>query len=128
MVYRPSHYEIENMGKRLSLTVPVTTIYHYGTGENDEVPRKLVEAVQWFSDLLEEIPAEHRETATLNIESDYESSSVTIDIKYKRPETDQEWADRKADVVCRVVAADQEAAALERTQYERLKAKFGDAA
>lgn len=63
----------------------------------DFPPTNLQECASWFADQLAKVPVEYRSTARVEFEvvDDYESSRyVTITVAYRRPETDEEEADR----------------------------------
>lgn len=83
----------------------------------------LDEVILTLTEIRAGIPEQYRATATCEISSvlSYEDSTyANIKVTYLRPETDEEckvredMARRQSDVVARY----------ERTQYERLKAKF----
>lgn len=84
----------------------------------------LPEVIAWFQSKLALIPAEYRAGSRCEISSiaGYEgSSTATIEISYKRKETDEECQAREAQEQAR--RADKEAQ--ERAAYEQLKRKFG---
>lgn len=70
--------------------------------------------------MLDDYPPE----AKLHFEAvhDYEDYYVEAEIRWDRPETDQEWADR----LIRLKQEQMNRANQERAQYERLKQKYGD--
>ena len=80
--------------------------------------------VAWFQERIERIPAEYRATATIELGTQsgyYGDSSVSIEITYRRPETDEQFAARLAH---------DEAQNRSRTEQERatlaaLLAKYG---
>lgn len=81
--------------------------------------------------LRKDIPAEYHASAVVDIESEYESSYVQMNLWYDRPQT-QEEADAEAakiakEVESRRIQAERNAEAKERRdreEYARLKAKF----
>ena len=73
--------------------------------------------------IRESIPAEHRASARCQIDSvgSYEGSHYArIEVNYARPETDEEWAERRTRDISEAQAERQR----EMAEYERLKAKF----
>lgn len=91
---------------------------------SDEWPEKLVDLVNFLLKHAEGIPAEYRDCAKVDFNSDYDSSGVNVEITYEREETDQEFENRqfqeRATAEYRQRAHEQE----ERADYERLKKKF----
>lgn len=85
---------------------------------------KLVSVIDWLTKKLAKIPAEHRDAARLEISSvgGYEGEHhAEATIYYDRPETDEEFAARKAEVAEYSARAD----AAERDMLARLLAKHG---
>jgi hypothetical protein len=69
------------------------TIFNQEQYDGDWVPEKLSDALQWLQLKLQEIPAEYRDSAIIEIDSagGYEGSHYGhIEIHYTRPETDNE--------------------------------------
>jgi len=63
--------------------------------DGDWFPEKASEFMAWFNEKLEQIPAEHRDAARIEIGSiaSYEDSHyVTLEISYSRPDTEEEIA------------------------------------
>ncbi len=86
-------------------------------------PTNLRDFVAWAGSILDDIPAEFRDKAGIEIdaESDYEDSTMPIvRIGYWRPETDAEMSQREANAK----AWRERDERAEREAYERLKAKF----
>jgi hypothetical protein len=89
----------------------------------DEAPEELLQAVSWFASVLEEVPAEFQMSATVEArQSEYDAG---FDVTWQRPETDEEWAARKADVERREAIWKERHEAQERAEFERLSKKFG---
>lgn len=84
---------------------------------------KLSKFVSFFAALLQKVPEQYRDTATVEIDSvgGYEGEHhAEIIVSYERPETEAEKTAR-----LREEAREREAATRnERGQYERLRAKF----
>jgi hypothetical protein len=90
---------------------------HEGSyGEN------LIDVIECLRGILEQIPEEYRDTATVDIQSvsDWDSHMASIDICYCRPYTSEEIQEidrrKKSEEAHRVEA--------EKTLYENLKKKF----
>ena len=69
---------------------------HEGDGWPPEDPAGFV---AWFQERIDRIPAEYRSTATIELDTQsgyYGDSSVSIEITYRRPETDEQFAARLA--------------------------------
>lgn len=115
----PTSQEMARAGERGEVEVDVT-------GDGD-LPVNLVEAVEWLRDRLKAIPPKLRASAELRIEGEYDDGSTwtTVQVAYRRPETDAEWAERRADVDRRWRLSVSNAEATERAAYEHLKARFG---
>lgn len=92
--------------------------------DGDWPPEDAAGFIAWFQTKLDTIPAEHRASATIEIDSNSsweDSHYAEIDIRYSRLETPAEVAARLAEAKGRQ-AAEQEA---ERRAYEALKRKYG---
>ncbi len=98
----------------------------YNSLQDEAVPENLAEAITWLQDTLDGIPAEHRASAKIEIdsESEYDSHFAVVQISYNRPETDAELAKRIALAERQENQAQQAELAL----FKRLKQKFGDGA
>lgn len=94
-------------------------VREYFFKHNDDFPPDdAIGCVEWFNKKLAEIPEECRIGAEIEINgNDYQ---LEIVISYARPETDEEMQHRIAENVR--LALNKEA--IERKQYEALKAKF----
>ena len=78
----------------------------------------------WFQERIERIPPEHRATATIEIGTQsgyYGDSSASLEITYKREETDEQFAARLA----RESQALRQREAQERHTLAALQAKYG---
>jgi hypothetical protein len=60
-----------------------------------EPPEMLEDFVEWANGLLESVPQEYRSETRVDVESEYDSSSVLLQVWYKRMETDEEEAQRE---------------------------------
>lgn len=119
-----SQHEVDALAVRREITVDVLTAEQY---DPDFPPAPMPDYLQWVASLQERIPEEFQATATVEFDSVgsyYDSHYGRVEVKYRRPETDEEWERRKANVMQRLAAqrASQEAA--ERAQFEALKAKY----
>lgn len=113
--------EVERLQLRATKRVSVLDAEQY---EDGFPPGKLPDFMAWLAEHINRIPEEYRASAEIEIDSrgSYEDSHyATIKISYVRPETDEEWDARKANVMSRVRQAEEQ----ERKAYEALKAKFG---
>lgn len=113
--------EVDGLAIRRQKQVVVVNAEQY---DPDFPPTPLLEFQAWLEAMIEDIPEEYRGTATVEFDSAgsyYDSHYAKVEISYYRPETDEEWAARRADVEARL-AAQQNA---ERAAYEALKQKFG---
>lgn len=76
-----------------------------------------------LQEILDEIPAEFRDSAVIEFDttgSDYEYSRGEMYVEYDRPETDEEVRQREDDARKR----EEEKQQSERRQYETLKRKY----
>lgn len=112
----PSQGEIEGAAER------GTVREHAYSGFASDIPTGVSEAIVWLRGHLAAVPKAHRPTAYLSIDSDDYSASLSIG--YIRPETNKEWAARRADVARRQALAEAAQQERERAEFERLKAKF----
>ncbi len=85
-------------------------------------PIGLLEHQQWLEVLIDQIPSEFHDSATIRYETfdNYGCDDVEVTIEYRRPETDAEYAFRLALEDQRK----EEVAQRERAEFERLKKKF----
>lgn len=113
----PKHNIAESIGHatRGTTIVEVTDLDLYD--ENTEIP--IVELIQLLQDALESIPEEFRNTAVLCISGG--DCSVYASVKFIRPETDGELADRRRWLN----GLDYEREARDRREFDRLKQKYG---
>lgn len=90
-------------------------------------PSDLVEFVQWANNLLGQVPLEHRDTARIDFDWEYEyddDKRLVVKVRYLRPETDDEVAAReKYDATQETRIREHELATL-----RALQAKYGGAA
>lgn len=112
----PDDYELREIAKRRTIEETADT------GQVDELPDTLCGLADWLAELKLAVPAPHRDTAKVEWR-DGEFASWTL--TYERPETDEEWAERKADVERRQRLSERRREESDRASYERLKAKFG---
>lgn len=110
------------MDDREYVVTPEIEVLDYREGNGDEeidVPLEIF--ISRLQKALDTIPAEHRASARFHIWATGDYAHAYVDVRYTRPENDEERAAR--------VARDDEyrarGEAEERAYYERLKAKFG---
>ena len=127
----PLQWEIDSLDKRGSIRVTLADHdehdsgpFDFGDSYKDGTLNRVIESLLA---LRAQVPKEYRETARcgFGMRSQYDSSYVTIEVSYSRPETDAEWAARRANVEHRRQVYADQLAALERAEFDRLKAKFG---
>lgn len=96
---------------------------------NPEFRKTLPEAVEWLQGHLAKVPAEFRDDSLFEVEFErgmFDSGdSCTMKIGYHRPETDEEYADRLAQVERSRVQQQAHQEATERATFEALKRKYG---
>lgn len=115
-------HEVENVGNPER---EITTVEVLGLDVNsDDESLPLIALIEDLQAALEKIPAEFRDTAVLNIRGYGDYVHVYADVKYKRPETDEEFADRKRWLK----SLDDESHDRDLREYARLKQKFREAA
>jgi hypothetical protein len=116
----PLDWEIEAKDQRKTVVVRLLD------GRSYDVPDSLTDAIEWLQGWLERVPKKLRDTAKISVdsESDYDSHRCEVVITYQRPETDAEWAARKADVERRHAMAVKAQEAADLAHLERLKAKY----
>lgn len=114
----PLQWEVDAIKSRGSRT---ETVYD----GSPEMPDELVGAIAWLQGQLDSIPAEHRGTARISFDErrEYGESYANICITYERPETDDEWEARKADLEERLAYHRE----LRRKEFEALRSEFEDA-
>jgi len=114
-------FEIDALAIRQEKRIVTVKAEQY---DPDFAPGQLQEFVLWSNALLDEIPEEFRATAEIEISSTssyYDSHYATIEVTYRRPETDEEWEARKQDVAARM----QEEKQRELNLLAQLQAKYG---
>ena len=97
------------------------TLQPFDDGGDEVWSAPISDVLKSLTECLEQIPEEHRHTAVLRVWGSGEYVSVYPEVRYSRPETDDE-------IHSRGTAAkrfQEESAARERAQYEKLKAKYG---
>ena len=87
---------------------------------DDENTLLLTDLIHQLQEVLESIPPEFRSVAAMCVNAHGEYASASVDIKYWRPETDVEYADRKRWLD----SLDQEKEARDRAEFERLQNKY----
>lgn len=112
----PSRWEIEARDRRGSVTVGL-----FNDTPHD-MPERLCDAIAWLQDFLDQVPKKFQRTAEVSFGTRYEygESYTDLEIKYTRPETDEEWATRREELDERIRRQEQRA----RADYERLKKAF----
>ena len=100
------------------------TVFSAESGNNGWLPENFQQAIAWLQEKFDSIPAEYRETATIEIDSGtyYDSTYSSLEIEYFRPETDEEMNSRVANQQSRA----EEERRREIDLLERLKAKYGE--
>src|SRR5581483_5199751 len=96
--------------------------FNFGESYSDGSLAKVLKSLEAIRD---SIPEPYRAKARCEIDSNsgYEGSHYAhIEVTYERPETDEEWAKRKAELQERIAFH----TAKKRQQLERLKAELGD--
>jgi len=96
------------------------TLYNDWETRFNSLPESLPALILRLTELLEKVPAEYQSEVFCEISTEYESSTVDIDVYYMREETPEEQRKREAET------AEYEAKneARIREQYEKLKARF----
>jgi hypothetical protein len=87
-------------------------------------PGNATECVAWFAEKVASIPAKYRDTARIDIDSESyceENHCGHISITFRRPETDEEMAERE----CRLEQQKRAQEEMERKQLVALKMKYG---
>ena len=105
------------------MALKTCVIYDVDRYEGDWPSEQLGELIAWLGEKLESIPPECRDSATCEIGSisGYEGSHyATICIQYRRPETDEEIAQREVEEAFQREYARQ----CELDTLSRLKAKY----
>jgi DNA-binding SARP family transcriptional activator len=96
-------------------TVTVTMLSEYG---NEEWP--VLEFLRMVEKAISDIPTEYRQKAKAELDGGYDES-ISLVIRYSRPETEEEELKRKA--LSQRYKQEQEER--DRQTYESLKRKFG---
>lgn len=117
--------EVDALVLRQQVRVSVTAAEQY---DPDFPPENLLGFIAWFDAILANIAEEYRPSATIEISSTssyYDSHYATINVQYLRPETDDEWDQRKLSVMERVRLKREQTEAQELRALAVLKAKYG---
>lgn len=117
-------WEVDALAVRQELRIDVLDAEQYDPGFP---PSPLAEFQAWFEGILDEIPEEYRSTATIEFSSTgsyYDSHYGSVEVTYRRPETDEEWAERKRDVLARLEQYRVQQEHRERAALAALKAKY----
>lgn len=91
-----------------------------------ELDNKLTKVIARLQEVLAGIPEEYRDSADMDVSAydEYGSSYVSVEITYRRPETDQEMEAREfREEAYRKASCERDLA-----EFERLKAKFAKGA
>lgn len=114
----PGAEELKNAGIRGFVTETLC---------DEDLAGPALEIVERLNALIASVPKARRSSVMvgLSASSDEGGSYANTEVTWSRPETDEEWAARKADVVRRVTLQAVQLAAREQAEYERLSAKFG---
>ena len=91
--------------------------------QGDWPPNDLKGFLAWFESKLADIPEQFRDAASIGIGSttNYDSSYATIEIRYVRPETDEEEAERERQAA----ALEEFIRAADLQTLAELQAKYG---
>jgi hypothetical protein len=111
------------MPERQHTTVTLHEQDIYGSAMSSEYEADdLAAFIQFLQYQLDQVPAEYRDSAKIEIGCDYcyDSANATIEVYYTRPETDEEMDAR----VNRKARWQAEADAKDRKHYEALKKRF----
>lgn len=100
-------------------TTIVKALYLECDGEDTAIP--LCALVDDLNDLLEQIPAEHRDTAKLHIHAYGDYASAEAGVTWERPETDEELAARRRSLK----SLQDEDEEHDQREFARLKKKYG---
>ena len=102
----------------MTTTPPLDRYVTHFQGDACRPPMGLAEHITWLQGQLEAIPAEHRGSAELEYEApeSYEQANGWLYIRYRRPETPEECAERWA--AKRLRDAARRAAYLARKRWE----------
>lgn len=93
--------------------------FAYCCGESFEVP--LLEAATKLAEVFNNINPAYRDSAVLKVYTYPGSDSVYADVRYQRPQTQEEIEEDAAYCAARLRREE----AFERARYEELKAKYG---
>ena len=96
------------------------TVYNSNNGNVEDPPDNAIKYYEWLKDIINTIPEEHRSKVEINVESDYDTSTVSTRIFYFREETDEEVKLREE----RETKYSQQFEARERLQLALLKLKY----
>lgn len=96
-----------------------------GTCGDEHFVMSVTSVIDVLQKTLAAIPEEFRADATLRIWGSGEYVSIYPEVRYERPETDEEFAARKAEHERRERQAAAAQEQYDRAHYERLKKKYG---
>lgn len=103
-----SKHEVDILNVRQEIRVKVVKAEQY----DPEFPTGSLEhVVSLFKEIMERVPEEYKNTAQVDFESVssyYDSHYCEMTVLYRRPETDEEWEARKANVAKRQRQYEQE--------------------
>lgn len=122
--YKTLQRKVEMLEVRQELTIKVLKAEQY---DPKFPPAPLAEFQEWVDEVVAQVPEEFRDTATVEFgsaSSYYDSSYSSVEVQYRRPETDEEWEARKADVLGQVERARIQWEHQERQTLAELKAKY----
>lgn len=95
------------------------SVTHWTGSGDDFYP--FLDFIETMKDVYESIPQEYRGAARIDIDSDYDSSTVNLVVHYERPETDGEMKHR----IEREKKFKEDEEKSERETLKRLLAKYG---
>ena len=96
------------------------TLYNNWEERFNGLPEILPELIQRLTKMLETVPSELHDETYCELSTEYESSSVDVDIYYLREETAEEQKEREEQAKSAINRQEE----YQRREYERLKAKF----
>jgi hypothetical protein len=113
----PMAWEVERRDRRGTRTETLLSEGPYGS-----LPESLPKAIKWLQNYLSQVPTRLRSKTRINFDTytEYGETYPRIEISYTRPETDDEWAQRKAELDERI----EYHTSKRRQEFERLQAEF----
>jgi hypothetical protein len=114
------HETVESVGNEDRNTT-IVEVFDLGLGDSDEkIP--LIKLVADLQRVLSEIPEQHRDSAYLHVRAYGDYASAYADVKFHRPETDEEFTERQRWLK----GLDEEREARDQREFARLRQKYAD--